>query len=165
MLIGRKFAITIGLAASVVFISTTAMRSEKPAEDKKFKNLKVLPKNISEKELDAVMENWEHSLGVRCGFCHVRNEETKKMDWAADTKPEKEMAREMYRMTADINKKYFKAGKDSLGRVMEMGVNCNMCHKGTAHPEVKAPEAPPRGPRPQGPPPAQQQPATPPAQQ
>lgn len=48
----------------------------------------------------------------------------------------------MYKMTADINKKYFKAGKDSLGMVMQMGVNCNTCHKGNAHPEVKAAHTP-----------------------
>lgn len=148
MLFGKNFLVTVGLFSAVVFVSTTSMQQSKPVEDKKFKNLKVLPKNITDKQLDAVMENWEHSLGVRCGFCHVRNEETKKMDWALDGKPEKEMAREMYRMTANINKKYFKAGKDSVGMVMDMGVNCNMCHRGTAHPEAKAAEIR-RGPRPQ----------------
>ncbi len=162
MLPGKKFVVTIMSLAAVVLISTTAMK-QKPDEPKRFKNLKVLPKDISEKQLDAVMENWEHSLGVRCSFCHVRNEETKKMDWAADGKPEKDMARSMYKMTAAINKKYFNAGKDSLGMVMEMGVNCNMCHQGNAHPEPKQPEHR-RGPRPQGPPPAGAQPVgTPPA--
>ena len=162
MLLGKKFIVTIGLLSSVIFISTTAMK-QGADEVKTFKNLKVLPKNISEKQLDAVMDSWKLSLGVQCGFCHSRNEETKKMDWALDGKPEKEMARQMYRMTTNINKKYFKAGKDSIGMIMEMGVNCNMCHKGGAHPEVKAPEPMRRGPRPQGPP-AAQQPATPPAQ-
>jgi cytochrome c553 len=162
MLPGKKFIVTVGLLSSVIFMSTTAMK-QGADEVKKFKNLKVLPKNISEKQLDAVMDKWSLSLGVRCGFCHARNEETKKTDFALDTKPEKEMARQMFRMTANINKKYFKAGKDSLGMVMEMGVNCNTCHKGGAHPEVKVPENPRRSPRPQGPPPAQQQ-ATPPAQ-
>jgi len=165
MLTGRKFVVTLGLMASVVFISATAMRSDKPDEEKKFKNLKVLPKNITDKQLDAVMDEWGAALGVRCNFCHTRNEETKKMDFALDGKPEKDMARQMYRMAADINKKYFKAEKDSIGRVMEMGVNCNTCHKGSAHPEVKAAFVP-RARRPQGPPPAQQPaPATPPAQQ
>lgn len=164
MLRGKKFMVTIGLLSAVVLVSATSMKQNKTEEEKKFKNLKVLPKNITEKQLDAVMDNWKLSLGVQCGFCHSRNEETKKMDWALDAKPEKEMARQMYRMTSDINKKYFKAGKDSVGMVMEMGVNCNMCHKGGAHPEVKAPEPMRRGPRPQGPLPAQQ-PVTPPVQQ
>jgi predicted small secreted protein len=155
MLFSKKFMVTVGLLSAVVFVSTTSMQQAKTAEEKKFKNLKVLPKNISEHEMHEVMEEWEHALGVRCGFCHVRNEETKKMDWALDGKPEKEMAREMYRMTANINKKYFKAGKDSTGMIMDMGVNCNMCHKGTAHPEVKAAHVS-RPPKPQSTPSAQQ---------
>ncbi|MBS7563400.1 c-type cytochrome [Mucilaginibacter sp. Bleaf8] len=129
-------------------------QTQQQAEEHQFKNLKVLPKNISEHQLHDVMEEWNAALGVRCGFCHARNEDTKKMDWALDTKPEKSMARQMYRMTADINKKYFKAGKDSIGRVMELNVNCNTCHRGVAHLEVK----PAHTPRPEG---ARQQPQTP----
>lgn len=164
---GKKFVITLSLLSAVVLVSTTSMKQNKAAEEK-FKNLKVLPKNITKKQLDEVMENWELSLGVRCSFCHMRNEETKRMDWALDGKPEKEMARKMYKMTADLNKKYFDAGKDSIGMVMQVGVNCNMCHNGNAHPEPKVPEVKrrPQGQRPQGTPPnGQQQPsATPPAQ-
>ena len=164
----KKFVVTLSFLAAIVLISATSLKQAKSAEEEKFKNLKVLPKNISKKQLDAVMENWEHSLGVRCGFCHVRNEETNKMDFALDGKPEKEMARKMYKMTADLNKKYFNAGKDSTGMVMQTGVNCNMCHNGSAHPKLKAPEAKrrPQGQRPQGPPAnGQQSPTnTPPAQ-
>jgi len=75
----------------------------------KLVNLKVFPKNISYRELDKTMDAWTASLGVHCNFCHVRNEETKKMDFASDAKPEKEAARYMYKMMAKINKKYFKA--------------------------------------------------------
>jgi hypothetical protein len=80
------------------------------------------------------------------------------MDFASDAKPEKETARYMYKMTAKINKKFFKAEKDSLGMVMSTGVNCNTCHRGTAHPEVKIPEREHKGPG--GPPPGA--PGTPP---
>ncbi|GAA4309074.1 hypothetical protein GCM10023149_03240 [Mucilaginibacter gynuensis] len=114
-----------------------SLKSAPEPEEKKFKNLKVLPKNISEDAMHEVMEEWEHALGVRCGFCHTRNEETKKMDWASDAKPEKEMARKMFKMTAMLNKKYFAAKKDSLGMIAETGVNCNSCHQGTEHPEPK----------------------------
>ncbi|WP_345951495.1 MULTISPECIES: c-type cytochrome [unclassified Mucilaginibacter] len=163
MLLNRKLIVTIGLVSAVIFVSTTSMQQQsKTVDEKKFQNLKVLPKDISEKELHNVMDEWGAALGVRCNFCHSRNEETKKMDWALDGKPEKQMAREMYRMTANINKKYFKAGKDSLGRIMEMGVNCNTCHKGSAHPEVKAAHVA-RMPRQQGAP-ATPQPAATPAQ-
>lgn len=53
------------------------------------------------------MHHFSQSLGVHCDFCHVKNEATKKMDFAADTKPEKNMARKMMLMAIDINKNYF----------------------------------------------------------
>jgi hypothetical protein len=139
MPLNKKLIVTLGLLAVVVLGAMTSMTTKKP-QDEGFKNLKVLPKNISNDNLHKVMEEWEHSLGVHCNFCHVRNEDTKKMDWANDTKPEKEMARDMYKMMNKINQKYFSAKKDSLGMIMQSGVNCNTCHRGTAHPEVVVPE-------------------------
>jgi hypothetical protein len=134
----KKIIATLGLLSVVVLGALTSMTPQKP-QDEGFKNLKVLPKSISGDNLHKVMEEWEHSLGVHCNFCHVRNEETKKMDWANDAKPEKEMARDMYKMMNKINQKYFHAKKDSLGMIMQSGVNCNTCHRGTAHPEVVIP--------------------------
>ncbi len=72
-----------------------------------FKNLQILPKDISEHALDSVMHHFSQSLGVKCNFCHVRNEDAKKMDFAADDKPEKNIARKMMQMAIDINKNYF----------------------------------------------------------
>ncbi|AYL95040.1 c-type cytochrome [Mucilaginibacter celer] len=160
MPVNKKLLVTLGLLSIVVF---GAMTSIKP-QDEGFKNLKVLPKNISGENLHKVMEEWEHSLGVHCNFCHARNEETKKMDWASDAKPEKEMTRDMFKMMNKINEKYFHAKKDSLGMVMKAGVNCNTCHRGTAHPEVTVPEG--RGPGAPGMAPGPgSQPAPPPAGQ
>lgn len=153
MLINKKILVTLGLLSVVVFGAMTSMTPAKPA-DEGFKNLKVLPKNITNDQLHAVMEEWEHSLGVHCNFCHVRDEAAKKMDWASDAKPEKEAARDMFKMMNKINQKYFHAKKDSLGMIMHAGVNCNTCHRGDAHPEVVVPEgkrpggAPGQGPGP-----------------
>lgn len=137
----------LGIAASVP--------QQNPPE--KAKNLKVLPKNISHRDLDRIMDIWAASLGVHCNFCHVRNEQTNKMDFPNDAKPEKTIARHMFLMTSKINKKFFKAEKDSLGMVMQSSVNCNTCHNGNAHPEIKIPE---RHHGPGGPPPGA--PGTPP---
>ncbi|QTE39189.1 c-type cytochrome [Mucilaginibacter gossypii] len=156
MLVNKKLLVTLGLLSIVVF---GAMTTSKP-QDEGFKNLKVLPKNISGENLHKVMEEWEHSLGVHCNFCHARNEETKKMDWASDAKPEKAMARDMYKMMNKINQKYFHAKKDSLGMIMQSGVNCNTCHRGTAHPEVMVPDGKGPGGQP-GPPPAGPAPGSP----
>lgn len=147
MLINKKILVTLCLSSLVAVVALTSM---KPEEEHKFKNLKVLPKNITDKQLDNVMDEWAHSLGVHCNFCHVRNEAEKKMDFVSDAKPEKEMARHMYKMMNKINQKYFEAKKDSLGMVMKSGVNCYSCHRGESHPEVKVPEGR-RGPG--GPPP------------
>ena len=156
MPVNKKLLVTLGLLSIVVF---GAMTNIKP-QDEGFKNLKVLPKNISGENLHKVMEEWEHSLGVHCNFCHARNEETKKMDWASDAKPEKAMARDMYKMMNKINQKYFHAKKDSLGMIMQSGVNCNTCHRGTAHPEVMVPDGKGPGGQP-GPPPAGPAPGNP----
>jgi len=156
MPVNKKLLVTLGLLSIIVF---GAMTTTKP-QDEGFKNLKVLPKNISGENLHKVMEDWEHSLGVHCNFCHARNEETKKMDWASDAKPEKEMARDMFKMMNKINQKYFHAKKDSLGMIMFSGVNCNTCHRGTAHPEVMVPDGKGPGGQP-GPPPGGPAPGAP----
>ena len=152
MNINRKLtaaAVLLGVMALTIAASLPQQQREPP----KLVNLKVFPKNIPYRVLDHQMDVWAAALGVRCTFCHVRDAQTNKMDFASDAKPEKEMAREMYKMTAKINSKYFKASKDSLGTMMTTGVNCNTCHKGTSHPEVKEPEEHhgPGGPPPGGP--------------
>ena len=155
MLINRKLTITTGLFG-VMALSIAASMPQQP-EPPKLVNLKVFPKNIPYRFLDHTMDIWSASLGVRCNFCHVRDAQTNRMDFASDAKPEKKMAREMYKMTAKINIKYFKGTKDSLGMVLTSGINCYSCHKGISHPEVKLPEeqrgpgGPPQG-GPGGPP-------------
>jgi hypothetical protein len=120
------------LSGVVVLASMTLIQQER--EEPKPTNLKVLPKNISHKDLERVMGNWAQALGVRCNFCHARNDETKKTDFASDAKPEKLMARKMYLMAGKINRKYFKADKkDSLDMLALSSVNCYTCHHGVAH--------------------------------
>jgi nitrate/TMAO reductase-like tetraheme cytochrome c subunit len=146
-MINKKLLATFGLLSVVAFMAMSPAKQEEK-EKPKFTNLKVLPKNISDKQLHNIMDEWAHALGARCSFCHVRNEETKKMDFASDAKPEKEMARHMFKMVAMLNKKYFEAKKDSTGMIMETGVNCNTCHKGVSHPEIDKASEQKNGPRP-----------------
>src|SRR5579862_7484166 len=100
MLINRKIIVTLGLSSIVTFVALTSM-----APDPEYKNLKVLPKNLTHEQLGKVMDEWAHSLGVHCNFCHVRDTVAKKMDFPSDAKPEKEMARKMYKMMGKINEK------------------------------------------------------------
>jgi Photosynthetic reaction centre cytochrome C subunit len=162
MLINKKLTIITGLFGVMALGIAASMPQQR--EEPKLVNLKVFPKNIPYRLLDHTMDVWAASLGVHCNFCHVRNEQTNKMDFASDAKPEKTTARHMFLMEAKINKKFFKAEKDSLGMVMTTGVNCNTCHHGTAHPEVKIPERQrgPGGPPPGGPGPGVPPPGSPP---
>lgn len=164
MRINKKLTVTTVLLSAVALMAMSPI--VKQADDTNFKNLKVLPKNISKEEMHKTMEEWEHALGAKCSFCHARNEDTKKMDFASDAKPEKQMAREMYKMTQEINKKYFHAEKDSTGVYKESSINCYSCHRGVSHPEVIRASEMPKPPRTDmpvpGPKPADgQQPATP----
>ncbi|GAB3926453.1 c-type cytochrome [Mucilaginibacter myungsuensis] len=134
-MINKKLFITMGLSSLIVFGALASM----PPEPEKAKNLKVLPKNLTHDQIETIMRKWTRALGVRCNFCHERGNN------AADTKKEKEMAREMFKMTAKINSKYFEGKKDSLGMMSESGIACITCHRGSAHPELKELLSAPQG--------------------
>ena len=86
-----------------------------------FKNLQILPKDISDHDLDSVMHHFTASLGVKCNFCHVVDTVAKKMDAASDAKPEKNIARKMMLMAIDINKNYFRdMGKHDMDHDHDM---------------------------------------------
>jgi len=151
MKLNRK--LTVAVALSGVMALSIAASLPQDRQPPKLVNLKVFPKNVPYQVLDHTMDVWSASLGVRCNFCHVRDGQTNKMDFPNDAKPEKEMARKMYKMMGKINTKYFEAKKDSLGMVITTGINCYSCHRGVSHPEVKLPEEHrgPGGPPPGGP--------------
>lgn len=106
-------------------------------DDPIYKNLKVLPKNTTKEQMDSVMHHFSASLGVRCNYCHVRNEETKKWDFAADDNKHKLVARNMMVMTDKINDKYFNvtSGKKNLNA--QLMVTCYTCHHGATDPATK----------------------------
>ncbi|CAN5889902.1 hypothetical protein BH11BAC4_BH11BAC4_13640 [soil metagenome] len=120
---------------SIAIIATAA--SINPAN--KFKNLKVLPQDISEKQLDSIMNAYTKALKVSCEFCHIPakdmfsiNQVNNKIDFALDNSM-KENARKMIRLTIDINKNYFYF--DSLARPEYLNVvHCNTCHRGSPFP-------------------------------
>jgi hypothetical protein len=153
MFINRKIAITLVAVAAVATVSALTSMAPQPAMESP-KNLKVLPKSLTEQQVHGIMREWASSLGVHCDFCHAPAADGKGLDFASDVKPEKEMARHMYKMMNKINDKYFEAKKDSLGMVEHSGINCYTCHRGDSHPEVKVPEMRRPGPGgPGGPPP------------
>jgi len=128
----------IAIVFAVVTFTIIGMAATNPP-DQKAKNLKVLPKDISHEDLDKVMDGWKTALGVKCGFCHAPSADSTshRLDFASDAKPEKDIARHMYKMTAKINKKYFSFNKNDKGDVIP-AISCVTCHRGSPHPdEVK----------------------------
>jgi hypothetical protein len=119
-------------------------------EDPVYKNLKILPKNINKEQLDSVMHHFSASLGVRCNYCHVRNEDAKTWDFASDDNKHKLVARDMMKMMDKINDKYFNVtgGKKNLNA--QLMVTCYTCHHGSNEPATKAPRPQQQQPRPQG---------------
>jgi cytochrome c2 len=131
MQLKRSFLVPLSLllAASLCSLS-------QPPEHKA-KNLKVLPKHISHDDLMTEMRSYNKALNVKCDYCHARSADNpQKLDYASDTKEEKETARDMFKMTMRINKKYFKSGKDEKGNTM-MTVTCYTCHNGQKEPASK----------------------------
>jgi hypothetical protein len=131
MKINLKTRVSLGLFVLVSFCAAaTSIKKDKTD----FRNLKVLPKNISSKELQGIMvDDFQDGLGVTCGFCHANAKNGRGLDFESDEKPEKEIARAMMRMTMGINRKYFKQKHVSLGGETLI-VTCNTCHKGVAFP-------------------------------
>ena len=139
MKINRKFA-AIGLLTCMVCTLAASTSFSTIREQEQYVNLKVLPKNISSKDLQGIMtDDFEDGLGVTCGFCHADAKSGHGLDFASDAKPEKEIARAMMRMTLGINKKYFRVKHPVLGSAV-LTVTCNTCHKGVAFPDGSEPK-------------------------
>lgn len=118
-------------------------------------NIQALPKDITGDEVIRVMRQYEGDLGVECEFCHARNPETRRNDFASDANPVKDKARVMIKMTDDLNAKYLTQLHDHKSTDV---VSCGTCHRGMSHPEAFVPK--PRENRPAASP---SQPSTPPA--
>lgn len=134
MILNKKTGVVLLIMAALF----TGIAATRPPEEHKFTNLKVLPKKITHDELMKVMDEWKEALGVKCGFCHAPSKDsTSHMpDFASDDKPEKNIARHMFKMTNRINKKYFSYAKDEKGEA-EPVVQCMTCHHGSPHPGPK----------------------------
>jgi hypothetical protein len=118
----KSLLIIAGCIISVILFQAFSVTQEPP-----FTNLKILPKDISEHDLDSVMHHFSASLGVKCNFCHVVDTVAKKMDAASDVKPQKDIARQMMLLSIDINKNYFRnIDQHDMGNDHDM--NKNMPH-------------------------------------
>ena len=98
-------------------------------------NLKVLPKDLTGQQVRDIMEQWAGSLGVHCDTCHTADPKNlapngrPRMNFADDSKPEKNAARLMFTMVEDINSNY-------VSKLPDAGMaTCGTCHRGHLKPE------------------------------
>src|SRR5262245_37030671 len=68
-------------------------------------NLQVLAKDMPRPQVIQVMQTYTAALGVECNYCHVQEGRGGRNDFAADDKATKKTAREMMKLTRDINDK------------------------------------------------------------
>ena len=123
----------LAVLSAFVLIGIAAVKQ--PQNDN-FKNLQVLPKNITTDSLDKIMDGFNQMLGVDCKYCHVRDKKADSLIFDSDYKPEKEIARNMMRMTMDINKKYFQFN-ETITAAEVQAVTCFTCHRGEPMPAAK----------------------------
>ncbi len=133
------------LGAMAVTVMTAVAFTDPAPPENSYKNLKILPKDISHEDLGRIMHHFNDALGVKCSFCHApsKDSSSRHPDFARDEKPEKDIARSMMKMTLKINQKFFQA---KHANIMDstLAVNCTTCHHGNPHPEAGAGDTPAR---------------------
>ena len=95
-----------------------------------FKNVKMLG-DVPASRLLRTMQGFTHALGVNCTKCHVADH------WDSEEKEDKEVARDMMKMTRAINDEYIK----NIKAIAEdkPSVSCFTCHRGDQHAGVQHP--------------------------
>lgn len=128
----------ITLSALLVF--AVIVTASTITSNARYKNLQILPKDITEIKMDSIMNAYTKALKVSCDFCHVKEKkalfsiapETGDLDFSLDN-PMKEEARKMIRLTMDINTKYFYSDSSIRPEYLNV-VGCNTCHRGNPFP-------------------------------
>ncbi|HEY0039844.1 MAG TPA: c-type cytochrome [Flavisolibacter sp.] len=131
----KSFLVIFILVCVVSFLSAFTKITTNPG----YKNLKILPQDITEKQMDSVMDHFTQSLNVKCGFCHVKQQTAgnEEWDWASDKNKHKLVARDMMKMTNKLNDEYFPySGKaENLSTILT--VTCYTCHNGNKEPVTR----------------------------
>lgn len=103
----------------------------------KYTNLKVLPKDISKRDMESAMRAFALALGVRCEHCHVEKKAPERgFDFAADDKEPKKTARVMLQMVSAINHDYISKVPKTPPETAVIQVQCMTCHHGLTQPRT-----------------------------
>ncbi len=126
------------LIAVTVFVSF-AIDAEEEKKDiyANPQNLKVLPEDISSKDLSNTMKGFALGLGVRCETCHMgeAGKPLDTFDFESDEREMKRKARVMIQMLADINSDYVPQ-LNEIEDASRVEVRCVTCHRGRPQPKL-----------------------------
>lgn len=160
----KSLLIIIFTCLGIFFLQSFTLSKTSIPEGKQpqWKNLHVLPQNISKDGLDSVMHTFTRSLGVKCGYCHAPDSSGRRLNFPSDAKVEKRVAREMMLMSIDINKNHLEEVAKQLNYVSPVKdtsnasyilkyATCYTCHHGKTHPDNELPKMEPGEGQPQGP--------------
>jgi len=129
----RMLGSGVRLLSMILLLGSTAPGRVVAQIPDTFTNLQVLPTDIAKDELVETMRGFASALGVRCGHCHVggNGRGLEGMDFAADEKKEKAIARVMLGMVQEINGTLIP--RAAIENPIQ--VKCATCHHGVEHPE------------------------------
>jgi len=132
----RRAGLTVLLAIIALGVLGRPAAAQGKFPPDSFKNLKVLPKNISQRALIDTMRGFALALDVRCVYCHVGKEgqPLDSVNFRSDDKRTKRAARVMMHMVMHINEEHLLDVPDRPKPVVV--VRCATCHRGIARPRL-----------------------------
>lgn len=104
-------------------------REQEPAE-KVFKNIQIFKGRPAAQVLGIMQSGFTRAINANCTYCHTPE------DWSNDDKEKKQVAREMWDMTQNINNQSLKAIKNISEKAT---INCMTCHRGQKTPAINMP--------------------------
>ncbi len=129
---------TIAFTVIIFFVVFGIMATKPPMEKQDWKNVKIIPKETDEDQMERIMYGYAKDLGVTCSFCHPDTKPDvfpRRVDFVSDELAPKNTARNMMRMTDNINRKYFNyKNKYDFASITANVFTCNTCHRGLKKP-------------------------------
>jgi hypothetical protein len=129
---------TLVYAGIGLFMVAGISATHTPQERSEWKNLKIIPKKIDEDQMERIMTRYAKNLGVPCAYCHPDTKPDvfpRRVDFASDELPQKNIARKMMQMTDKLNRKYFNYKNDySYYSFKDAIISCKTCHRGLPKP-------------------------------
>ena len=119
---------TFAVMTCMFFANEGSTQTKVETAGEKFKNIEVL-NDMPADQMGKVMNMMSASLGVNCKFCHASNDG----DYEKEGFEHKDIARQMLKMTFDLNKNYFDGKQE---------INCATCHQGKPMPSSNIPLTP-----------------------